>query len=74
MAGVDCLITELDRRGFHSAAAYLGDGKSEFFTVTGLKEQGTVPELVMVATGVVKKVFREIKRRTEVGERRSDEG
>ena len=73
MAGVDCLITELDRRGFHSAAAYLGDGKSEFFTVTGLKEQGIVPE-VMVATGVVKKEFREIKRRTEVGERRSDEG
>jgi len=41
MAGVDCLITELDWRRFHSTATYLRNAKDELFTVTRLKEQGT---------------------------------
>jgi len=74
MAGVDCLIAELDWRRFHSAATYLGNAKDELFTVTRLKEQGIAPELVMVATSAVEREFREINRWTEVGIRRSDEG
>jgi len=74
MAGVDCLIAELDRRRFHSAATYLRNGKDEFFTVTRLRERGIAPELVMVATSAVEREFREINRRTEVGARWSDEG
>jgi len=71
---VDCLIAELDRRSFHSAATYLRNARDELFTVTRLKEQGFAPELVMVATSAVEREFREINRRTEVGTRWSDEG
>jgi hypothetical protein len=39
-----------------------------------LKEQGISPALVMVAIGAVEREFREIKRRTEVGARWSDDG
>ena len=74
MAGVDCLIAELDCRRFHSAATYLRNAKDELFTVTRLQEQGIAPELVMVATSAVEREFREINRRTEVGARWSDEG
>jgi len=74
MAGVDCLIAELELRRLRSAATYLRNAKDELFTVTRLKEQGTAPELVMVATSAVEREFREINRRTEVGARWSDEG
>ena len=74
MAGVDCLIAELDRRRFHSAATYLRNAKDELFTVSRLREQGIALELVMVATSAVEREFREINRRTEVGTRWSDEG
>ena len=74
MAGVDCLITELDWRRFHSTATYLRNAKDELFTVTMLKEQGIAPNLMMVATSAVEREFREINRRTEVGARWSDEG
>ena len=40
MAGVDCLITELDWRRFHSTATYLRNAKDELFTVTRLKDKG----------------------------------
>lgn len=73
-AGVDCLIAELERRRFHSAGKYLRNAKGELFTVTKLKEQGTAPELVMVATSAVEREFREINRRTEVGTRWTDGG
>ena len=74
MVGVDRLSGELDSRGLHSAATYLKNAGEELFTVTRLKEQGIVPELVMVATSAVEREFREINRRTEVGARWSDEG
>jgi len=74
MAGVDCLITELDGRRFHSTATHLRNAKDELFTVTKLKEQGIAPGLVMVATSAVEREFREINRWTEVGARWSDEG
>ena len=72
MAGVDCLIAELDWGRFHSAATYLRNAKDELFTVTRLRERGIAPELVMVATSAVEREFREINRRTEVGTRWSD--
>ena len=74
IAGVDCLIAELDWRRFHSAATYLRNAKDEIFTVTRLKEQGIAPELVIVATSAVEREFREINRRTEIGARWTDEG
>jgi hypothetical protein len=81
MAGVGRLVAELDSRGLHSAATYLRNAGEELFTVTRLKEQGIAPELVLVATSpsqgrtsAVERELREIKRRTEVGARRSDEG
>jgi len=74
MAGVDHLTAELDLRRLHSAATYLRNAGNELFTVTKLREQGTAPELVMVATSAVGREFREINRRTEVGTRWTDEG
>jgi len=74
MAGVDCIIAELELRRLCSAATYLRNAKDELFTVTRLKEQGTASELLMVATSAVEREFREINRRTEVGARWSDEG
>lgn len=71
---MDCLITELDGRRFHSTATHLRNAKDELFTVTKLKEQGIAPGLVMVATSAVEREFREINRWTEVGARWSDEG
>lgn len=74
IAGVDNLIAELASRRLHSAATYLRKARDELFTVSKLREQGTAPQLMMVATSPVEREFREINRRTEVGARWSDEG
>lgn len=42
--------------------------------VTRLKEQGTAPELVVGDTRAVRREFKEINRRTEVGARWTEEG
>ena len=68
------MIAELDSRRPSCAATYLRNARDELFTVTKLREQGTAPELVMVATSAVEREFREINRRTEVGARWTDEG
>jgi hypothetical protein len=74
IAGIDCLIADLDSKGLSSTATYLRNARDELFTVTRLKEQGMAPELAMVATGPVEREFREINRRTEIGARWTDEG
>ena len=48
--------------------------KDKLFTVTMLKEQGTTPKLMMVATSVVDREFGEISQWTEVGARWTDAG
>ena len=67
-------MAALDLRGLSSTATYLRNARDELFTVRRLKEQGTAPELVMVATGPMEREFREMNRRAEVGARWSDEG
>ncbi len=69
MAGVGRLVAELDSRGLHSAATYLRNARDETFTVPERGNQGTAPELVMVATSAVEREFTETNRRTEVGAR-----